>query len=47
MAPDTLQHDPGVDALEAQIRECFGRVVYSTKTHEKCADNSMEKLRWT
>jgi hypothetical protein len=24
--------------LEAQIRECFGRVVYSHKTHEKCAD---------
>lgn len=25
-------------ALEAQIRECFGRVVYSHKTQEKCAD---------
>ena len=24
--------------LEGQIRECFGRVVYSHKTHEKCAD---------
>ncbi|MCP1156995.1 SLATT domain-containing protein [Bacillus infantis] len=24
--------------LEAQIRECYGRVVYSHKTHEKCAD---------
>jgi hypothetical protein len=24
--------------LESQIRECFGRVVYSHKTHEKCAD---------
>ena len=24
--------------LEAQIRECFGRVVYTHKTHEKCAD---------
>ncbi len=24
--------------LEAQLRECFGRVVYSHKTHEKCAD---------
>lgn len=31
-------------ALEAQIRECFGRVVYSTKTHEKCADRCMLKL---
>lgn len=24
--------------LEGQLRECFGRVVYSHKTHEKCAD---------
>jgi len=27
-----------VEILEAQIRECFGRVVYSHKTQEKCAD---------
>src|SRR5882762_3106351 len=26
------------DILEAQVRECYGRVVYSHKTHEKCAD---------
>ncbi len=26
------------ELLEAQIRECFGRVTYSHKTHEKCAD---------
>ncbi|MEN5297542.1 SLATT domain-containing protein [Brucella sp. TWI559] len=25
-------------ALEGQIRECFGRIVYSHKTHEKQAD---------
>lgn len=25
--------------LEAQIRECFGRVVYTHKTHEKMADH--------
>lgn len=24
--------------FEGQIRECFGRVVYTHKTHEKCAD---------
>ena len=24
--------------LEGQLRECFGRVVYSHKTHEKCTD---------
>ena len=33
-----------MNALQAQIRECFGRVVYSTKTHEKCADQCMKKL---
>lgn len=27
-----------VKILEAQLRECFGRVVWSHKTHEKCAD---------
>ena len=26
------------EVLEAQLRECFARVVYSHKTHEKCAD---------
>jgi hypothetical protein len=30
--------EQGIDVLEGQIRECFGRVVYSHKTHEKCAD---------
>lgn len=36
--------------LEAQIRECFGRVVYSHKTHEKDADICLTRLalikRW-
>jgi hypothetical protein len=27
-----------MEILESQIRECFGRVVYSHKTQEKCAD---------
>ncbi len=30
--------------LEAQFRECFGRVVYSHKTHEKCADILFTRL---
>lgn len=30
--------------LEGQLRECFGRVVYSHKTHEKCADILVERL---
>jgi hypothetical protein len=40
------QADPGRTALEAQMRECFGRVVYSAKTHEKCADLCMDRLQW-
>ena len=28
----------GYEVLEGQIRECYGRVVYTHKTHEKCAD---------
>lgn len=24
--------------LEGQLRECYGRGVYTHKTHEKCAD---------
>lgn len=30
--------------LESQLRECFGRVVYSHKTHEKCADIPLSRL---
>lgn len=30
--------------LEAQVRECYGRVVYSHKTHEKCADILLSRL---
>ncbi len=31
--------------LEGQLRECYGRVVYSHKTHEKCADILLARLR--
>ena len=30
-------NDPQI-VLEGQLRECYGRVVYTHKTHEKCAD---------
>ncbi len=30
--------------IEGQLRECFGRVVYSHKTHEKCADILLSRL---
>jgi len=32
-------------ALNSQIRECFGRVVYAHKTHEKDGDLSAQTLR--
>ncbi|MCG9738329.1 SLATT domain-containing protein [Shewanella insulae] len=31
-------------ALEGQLRECYGRVVYSHKTHEKCSDILLSRL---
>jgi hypothetical protein len=34
----------GREVLEAQVRECFGRVVYSHKTHEKCTDRAIGRL---
>ena len=30
--------------LEGQLRESFGRVVYTHKTHEKCADILLDRL---
>ncbi|WP_261281484.1 SLATT domain-containing protein [Serratia fonticola] len=32
------------NVLEGQLRECYGRVVYTHKTHEKCADILLSKL---
>lgn len=34
----------GLAYFEEQIRECYGRVVYSHKTHEKCADILLSRL---
>jgi len=33
-----MEQNSQIKILEAQIRECFGRVVWSHKTQEKCAD---------
>ncbi len=44
MAQATPENE-GVPELEAQIRECFGRVVYSHKTHEKQGDICSANLR--
>ena len=41
------QHEQPTDArdlIEGQLRECYGRVVYSHKTHEKCADILLGRL---
>lgn len=46
MAPHS-QTDDTVSSrtiLEGQLRECFGRVVYTHKTHEKCADILLKRL---
>ena len=32
-------------ALRSQFRECFGRVAYTHKTHEKCADIYHRRMR--
>ena len=32
------------DVVEGHLRECYGRVVYSHKTHEKCADILLGRL---
>lgn len=42
MAPTTPD---AAATLEGQIRECFGRVVYSHKTHEKQGDLCSDVLR--
>jgi hypothetical protein len=34
-----------IAVLEAQLRECFGRVVYSHKAHEKAADQCLISMR--
>lgn len=38
-----MEQNSQVKIVEAQIRECFGRVVWSHKTHEKCADIILQR----
>lgn len=39
--------DPNMSVIEEQIRQCFGRIVYTHKTHEKSADRLLTILhRW-
>ena len=36
--------DNSISIIESQLRECYGRAVYSHKTHEKCADILLTRL---
>jgi hypothetical protein len=36
--------DKSLSVIEGQLRECYGRAVYSHKTHEKCADILLTRL---
>lgn len=38
-----MVQDSRISPLESQVRECYGRVVYSHKTQEKCADDFMSR----
>jgi hypothetical protein len=42
---NSQNNDESVKILESQIRECFGRVVWSHKTHEKSSDIYAEQLK--
>lgn len=33
-----MEQNSPINVIEEQVRECFGRVAWSHKTHEKCAD---------
>lgn len=45
MQLDQHHSENGFTPLEDQIRECFGRVVYTHKTHEKMADRCSATLQ--
>lgn len=38
-----VSEEEQINILDAQIRECFGRVVWSHKTHEKCANIVLQR----
>jgi len=41
-----MEQNSPPEILEEQIRECFGRVAWSHKTHEKCSDILNSRLHW-
>lgn len=46
MTPEPTTDETHDEYILAQVRESFGRVVYSHKTHEKQADLCFRKHRW-
>ncbi|MFM5840697.1 SLATT domain-containing protein [Aeromonas rivipollensis] len=38
-----MEQNSQIEILEAQVRECYGRVVWTHKTQEKCADLLLKK----
>ncbi|WOP19530.1 SLATT domain-containing protein [Raineyella sp. LH-20] len=46
MSPEPATDDAHNEYLLAQVREAFGRVAYSHKTHEKQADLCFKRHRW-
>lgn len=44
LEPNSQASNKELAYFEEQIRECYGRVVYSHKTHEKCADILLSRL---
>lgn len=46
MEQNSQTSNEGRAYFEEQIRECYGRVVYSHKTHEKCADILLSRLSY-
>lgn len=43
--PNHSHQSNNIKILESQVRECFGRVVWTHKTHEKCADIYADNLK--
>jgi hypothetical protein len=43
--PINQSDNDNIRILESQIRECFGRVVFTHKTHEKCSDIYARQLK--
>ena len=44
--PSPVENQPTPrETVEGQLRECYGRVVYTHKTQEKCADILLVRLR--